>query len=530
MAGVLLALVTAWPLPARLTSHVPEAVYGDPYIQAWQVAWGGHALVTQPDALFQANVFWPEEDSLAFSDALIGYAPAGLLGSGSRAALVRYNLLFLFAYALPFVAAFLLARELGASTAAAVVAGAAFAYAPFRADQATHLHVISSGGIPLALFALLRGYSRRRRGWVFAGWLVATWQIAIGFSLGLQLGYLLLAIAVCYAVVGVRRRATFDRALVLPTLAGAAVLLAFTAWQAAPYLRVAGEHRRAVRTEEELGLYSPPAFAFLAAPEGNRIWGGLTAAPRAALARPTEQSLWPGVVVTALAVAGVVAGSVRRRLRWALAAGTLVTALLALGTSPWFGRYVYGLLFDLAPGWQGVRTPGRLVTLTSLGLALLAALGADAAVRAVRDRRRVTLLAGAAAVVVLEGSAHMSVTPAPDVPAAAVRAPAPQLHLPSDERADRIYTYFSTDGFPEIVNGLGAFTPELLEDVRAGTKSFPDAESVGYLTSLGVTTVVLHPALAADTPWEDAAARPLVGLPVTREDSDGVIVFRLAPP
>ncbi|MFN2586620.1 MAG: hypothetical protein ABR613_00690 [Actinomycetota bacterium] len=529
-AAVFLALVTTWPLPARLGSHVPEVGFGDPYIQAWQVAWGGHALATPAD-LFEANVFWPEQDSFAFSDALIGYAPAGILGSGSTAALVRYNLLFLCAYALPFFAAFLLARELGASPVAAAVAGAAFAYAPFRSDQATHLHVISSGAIPLALFALVRGYGRSRPGWVLAGWLVATWQVAIGFSLGLQLAYLLLVTGVCVlAPAATRGWRNYDRRLVVPTVAGVAVLLVYSTWQAIPYLRVAREHPAAARTEREVDLYSPPAAAFLAAPDGNRLWGGATDAARDALRRPTEQSLFPGAVTTVLAIAGAAAGSLRRRLRWALAAGTLVTALLALGTSPWFGDYLYGALYELAPGWQGVRTPGRLVTLTSLGLALLAAFGAEVAVRAVRaDRRGGWVAAGLALAVVVEGAGRISVTPAPAVPAAAVEAPAPQLHLPSDEQTDRVYTYFSTDGFPEMVNGLGAFTPRTLDEVRANTAGFPDAASIGYLASLGVSSVVFHPALAEKTPWADVATTPVEGLPVTREDHGAVIVFRLVP-
>ena len=60
--------------------------------------------------------------------------------------------------------------------------------------EAGHLHVISSGGIALALFLLLRGYRRCSRGLVLAGWLVSAWQISLGFTLGLQYCYLLLAL------------------------------------------------------------------------------------------------------------------------------------------------------------------------------------------------------------------------------------------------------------------------------------------------------------------------------------------------
>src|SRR3954447_16950695 len=194
LAAVALALLMHWPLPLELGRDVPRDL-GDPLPQAWQVAWDGNALLHQPLDWFQANAFWPLRDSLAFSDALVGYAPAGAIGSGPHAAIVRYDLLFLLAYALAFLGPYLLARELGAGRAGAMVAGAAFAYAPWRLEQDGHLHVLSSGGIALALALLVRGYRHGRPGLVLAGWLVAAWQVSPGFTLGIQLAYLLALLA-----------------------------------------------------------------------------------------------------------------------------------------------------------------------------------------------------------------------------------------------------------------------------------------------------------------------------------------------
>ena len=59
--------------------------------------------------------------------------------------------------------------------------------------EAGHFQVISSGGLALALFLLLRGYRRDSRKLVLAGWLVSAWQVSLGFTLGLQYTYLLLA-------------------------------------------------------------------------------------------------------------------------------------------------------------------------------------------------------------------------------------------------------------------------------------------------------------------------------------------------
>ena len=191
LAGVLLAVLTSWPLVLHLSSRIAPDL-GDPVRTAWEVAWVGHAMLHDPLHLFDSNAFYPHPLSLAFSDSLLGYGPAAFFGSGTVAALVRYNLLFLWAWSLCFFGAYLLARELGLGRIAGAAAGVAFAYAPYRVTEAGHLHVISSGGIPLALFLLLRGYRRDSRGLVLGGWLVSAWQVSLGFTLGLQYCYLLL--------------------------------------------------------------------------------------------------------------------------------------------------------------------------------------------------------------------------------------------------------------------------------------------------------------------------------------------------
>src|SRR5439155_4526518 len=200
LGSAAIAAVMHWPLPLHLGRDVSRDV-GDPLVQAWQVAWGGHALLHQPLDYFQANTFWPLRNTLAFSEALVGYAPAGVVGDGVYAAIVRYNLLFLFAYALAFVGAYLLARELGVGRGAAAVGGAAFAYAPWRLEQDGHLHILSSGGIPLWPFLLVRGYRANSAWTVLGAWLVATWQVSLGITLGLQLAYLLAALALVAVVI-----------------------------------------------------------------------------------------------------------------------------------------------------------------------------------------------------------------------------------------------------------------------------------------------------------------------------------------
>jgi hypothetical protein len=200
-------------------------------------------------------------------------------------------------------------------------------------------------------------------------------------------------------------------------------------------------------------------------------------------------------------------------------------------------------MFDHAPGWDTVRVPERLMTLTTLGLALLAGAGAAAVVRrAPHVRMGALLVALMVGGVLAEGSAFRraedgSLWPprgpeqptVPSAPAALRGLPDPLLHLPAEtgERSSPLFLLWSSDGFPKVVNGLGSIQPDEYTRVQQVTRSFPDRRSIGVLRSMGVRTVVLHPDLATGTDWAGVAARPVSGLPLRRRERGGLLVYDL---
>lgn len=535
LGSVIAALAMHWPLPLYLGRDVPRDL-GDPLPQSWQVAWDGHALLHQPLHWFQANVFWPLPNSLAFSDALLGYAPFGAIGSGPHAAIVRYDLLFLFAYALAALGAYLLARELGAGRIGAAVAGAAFAYAPWRLEQDGHLHVLSSGGIPLTLFLLVRGYRRGSGRLVLAGWLVATWQLSLGFSLGLQLAYLLALLGAGAVVWTWRRRLRPSRRVLVATAMGGLLFVALAFAMSRPYLQVAHDHPESKRTDRTVAAFSGWPRQYLAPPGANTVWAGATVGVRRKLHFVPEQTLFPGLTIVLLGLVALALGAYTRRLRWGLLAGVVVLAWLALGFHPGSFPWPYEFVYHHLPGWQSSRTPSRLNTITSLGLALLAAGGAAALLGRVRGGRvRVVLGCALVAAVLAEGAgfslehgvhgpAHPTV---PTAPAGQSGLPAPQLHLPMSREGNRRYALWSTDGFPRIVNGRASFQPALTTSIAASVAGFPDARSVARLRALGVRTVVLHPDLAAGTAWAGSDSKSVSGLGIVRERRGDVVVFHV---
>ncbi|GAA2511864.1 hypothetical protein [Pilimelia columellifera] len=552
LTSLALAALMTWPTLRRPMTTIPEDAI-DPSLQAWQMAWSGHALKTDLGSLWHANGFYPEPYSFAFSDTLLGYAPAGLVGDGSVAAVMRYNIMYVLAHALAFLGAYALIRQLGAGRVGAAIAGLACGFAPWRLSQAGHLHVLSSGGIALALAMLARGHGwslrhgyrpeRRRPGWVLAGWLVAAWQLSLGFGIGLGFAYALALIAVVAAVwwtvSRLRRGAAampFGWPLLAANLGGGLVFGAVGVLMALPYYEVAELHPYAKRTTGLLDMYSPPLLGFVTAPEHSLIWGPDHAALRERLAWAPEMALLPGFTLYALALTGLFFSVWTLRQRLFLVAAVLGTGALSMGTQFFGGEYGYLLLFEYLPGWEGVRTPGRLMLWTTLLLTVLAAGAVTEILRRAAALRHDPGTAGLhgwlrlativpALLVLAEG---LNTTPHPTVPTApaALRQTAgPAMVLPSDFRIDSYVLLWSTAGFPKVVNGNSGFTPNSLGTTRKIMETFPDQLSVEHLRKIGIRSVVVLRDELPGTPWEQIAERPVDQLGVSRTEVDGALVF-----
>ena len=550
-AALALAAALTWPTLRYPLHTLPQEV-GDPARQAWQIAWSGHVLLTHPAQLWQANAYFPVRYSFAFGDSLLGYAPAGMLGDGPLAATLRYNILFVLAHALLLIGGYALVRQLGAGRTGAAVAAAAFTFAPWRLAQEGHLDIVSAGGIPLALAMLARGHGwslrygvrpdRRHAGWAALGWLLAAWQISLGFSLGLPfagvLGGILLVMIIGVPIRRLRHRGqgpVLGLRLLITDLLGALILAGVGALIALPYFKVTGGGP----STTTIDFFSPPWRSLLIGPAQSGIWGTPHAVPRSSLGWPAEMTLLPGFVLYALALAGLVFSVWKWWHRVLLVLGLAAAVILTLGTTFFDGRWTYLPIFGHLPESLGLRVPGRLMLWVTLLLAVLAAGAVAEFVRRAEHMsalrvppwpgpwlRLATLVP---LLLVLVESWNM--TPHPVVlaqPSALRTITAPIMVLPSTATSDQTVMLWSTSRFQPLVNGGGSFAAARQAQLRANVATFPDAASIQYLRGLGVTTVVLLRAQAIGTPWERSGDVPVDSLGIRREDLDNTtVVFRL---
>ncbi len=291
LAYLLLAVAFTYPLVLRWRAAVPNDV-GDPILNTW-ILWWNSVAVPLTNRWWQAPAFFPATDVLTFSEHLLGLAIfSAPVQWVTHNPVLAYNVVFLLSYALSGIAGYLLVFEITGRKDAAWVAGVLFALAPYRADQVSHVQVLSSYWMPLAL-ASLHAYVRTDR----SRWLVA---FAVCLTLqGLANGYFLMFFPVLVGLWIVwftpldrpwRRLAGTFAALVAAGLVWLPFLLRY---------KTAHDHYGFVRTLEEITGFSADLASVLTASDRVKFWAGLQT-----YAKP-EGALFPGLVAPLILLAAL---------------------------------------------------------------------------------------------------------------------------------------------------------------------------------------------------------------------------------
>src|SRR5688572_27334685 len=71
-----LTLILTWPLAIRAADHQLGGGV-DPWLFIWNIGWNVHAFTHAPLSIFDANIFYPHSNTLAYTEHLIGPAMLG---------------------------------------------------------------------------------------------------------------------------------------------------------------------------------------------------------------------------------------------------------------------------------------------------------------------------------------------------------------------------------------------------------------------------------------------------------------------
>ena len=390
---VALSLVINAPLLPRLADSLPGNL-GDPMLNAWILGWVSDAIVTHPWDLWDAPIFHPHPNTLAYSEHLLGVAffvaPVYWLTGN---AILTYNVAFLAGYAFAGFAMFVLVRRLTGRTDAAIVAGTIFACSPYlTSSQVARVQMLTCGWSALTLAALHAFIDNGKHRAIVA--FVACWTLQtlsnmyLGIFLALPIG-----VVVLHATTLRRPRLSSAR---LGYIVGGGMVLALLL---APVLLVYD------RVQDDMGFghgleivqrYSADVRSYLSVWIDRKpavLWPEISA----------DRALYPGAAVFLLAAWGMWAAA-RGRLEAALgsparlyAAVAAAAFVLSLGPMPsvW-ERPIgigspYGALLDLVPGFDGFRAPARFALPVLMALSVVAGVAIAAMAGAAPSRRRAVI-------------------------------------------------------------------------------------------------------------------------------------------
>jgi hypothetical protein len=483
VVGLALIVVLTYPLVPGLL-HWGRIDSGDGRYSIWNVGWIDHALLTDPRHVLDANIFYPHEGTLAYSELNL---VAGVLGLPMFAitsnAIAAHNFAVIIGLLLAFLCTWALVRRVTGSAAAGLVSATAFTFCPFVQAHTAHIQLLMAFAIPLVLAAYhrFRAHETMARA-VMLGAALAVAGLACayyGIFAGLALGFVALLLG------------RIERRYVIGLLVAAGVTAAIVAPIFIPYLQA-----RALVT-------APTANPTGAVQQYSATVGDYLSSPsfvheHLPFLHAAAESVFPGFVLLALAVIGVV-DIVQRGTAEERRVGLTYVALAAAAAWASFGpgAGLYRVLSAALPPMGLLRAPVRLGLVVVFALAVVAGFG----VRRLSKGR-----AWVSAVLVPLVALELATLPWPLVREGPVSEVYRVLaHLPRGGVVEFPFMYRRTDylnhsrymfnsiyHWQPLVNGYSDVVPPDFREFAGPINAFPDPASFALIHRLGVKYVIWH--------------------------------------
>ena len=484
----LTALTVAFNWPITDLRHPVLPAHDDSLFSVWRLAWVAYQLRANPAQLFDANIFWPENGTLAYSDAMLmlGAVGAPLIWLGVHPVVVHNLLLIASFVSAGYVTARLL-RYLGADSSGQVVGAVIFAFAPYRVAHLGHLELLWTALVPGVLLGVYKTLTTPR---VLTG-------VAVGAALAIQalcsiyyFVFLLIWLVPAILLAPWHVPVVWCRRHVVAALA-AAVTAAIVVW---PYARVFDGARQDLgpRSTVEVRRYSALPADYLNVPAANALYD---AAPSESA---DERSLFVGTIPMLLVLLSLYGHRNRAVLPM------LTLGLIAFDLSLGVNGLSYNIAAALLPPLDSFRAPARFAVFVLLAVAALAGLATTDMMSRLRSPRwrlgAVTfVLAGLMAEYV---SSPVATSAMPLQPPEVYRWLAQQPHavtlelpVPTPDalwKYETTFEYFSIYHWQPLANGYSGHAPRSYVRLLDVVRDFPSERSLRFLQNRKISVILLH--------------------------------------
>ena len=528
---VLLGLVLLQPTPHRVSTTVAGDL-GDSMFLTWTLKWGARALTTDPFAVFDANIYHPEPDTLALSDPMLSLAPVfGVIDWLTGDAVVALNVLMFLLFVGALAAAHALAMRIFGRGDVALVVTVVACCNSYVFGQQNHPQLQTFGFVSLSFLLLLRALDlRRARDGVWLGLAVSAMTLA---NVYYGLIWVLSALVVL-VVLRLRGALPSIGRLMRPAVPAMAIGAALLGPVALVY-RTVDERNGLARAYEPQNSLLPTDL--LTPQRDNWSWGsaldGFNSTGKAG-----EHAYFPGFVALLLGALGlwiawrlvrrgadVVRTGIRIDELVALASAGIVAAVFALGPSPGGAWGPFRLLHRFVPGFDGIRVTSRFAVVSFVAAALLVGLAAQFLIDRVPRRRSFLVAPLIAVLVIAEVGGPMARVEVPEgdrllvYEALAGMDEGVVLELPIRVPADGVAwafveaprMYHATTDWNDRINGYSGSAPRGFEARAEVLAAWPSADAERLSDELEIAYVILHGGVEQGTPaFTDAELASLV--------------------
>lgn len=519
---VLLSLWMTRPWSFHLADHVFEK--GDTLLTTWILSWDCHALTTNPFSLFDANIFYPTQKSLTFSEHMLGnlplFAPVYAL-SGNP--VLGLNVVVFLSFVLSGWLMFLLVHYLTRNFCSAIIAGTIYAFAPIRFSQLGHMQLLSLEWLPLA-FLFLDQWLRTKR---FKYWCCFTVFLSLQLLVSYYLAYMsLIALGIYLTTSFLLERKLFEKRTWTSLSATVIVVATLLIPLSLPYWE---SHRTNILPDYlnfSIVTSADPLKSYLTVPGGS-IYQPLLGRFRSK-DYGWEKTLFPGSLPVVLILLGGILFYRFRGSSWQLESlapafvthprilmlnSSLITLsayLLSLGPyltindKPTTIPLPYLLLYKILPGFSSLRVPARFGLMVMFGLSILAGLSALVVLRQIRCLQGRQMAFGAVCLLILLWEFNVSPLPVYPIQTGAQVPPVYHwlarhgehkalLELPFGNTTINVqYVYFSIYHWLPLVNGYSGYFPPSFKYIQDVTRLHPDSITLKQLSEMGVHWLLLH--------------------------------------
>jgi hypothetical protein len=485
-ASAILSVAMTYPLAFRL-GRVGRVDKPDGMFSIWNVAWVARTLVVDPIHVFDANIFYPHRDTLAYSENNLG---AGALAIpvywATRNPFAAHNFVFLLTFVLSSTGMYYLVRHLTGDRGAASVAAVCYAFCPFVFAHTAHIQLLMTAGLPFSLYAFHRVAERPtlRRGAVL-GVAMAAQAVSCGYY-GV---FVILTVGYAVVIVAVTRQLWRSPAYWRSISAAAAISTLVVLPAFLPYLalhRVEGFGRDL----DQARRYSSNWSDYLASSSYAHAWM-LPHLP------PWVDVTFPGIVATTLGAAGAWIGCRTRRSELTLIYAGL--AVLACWASFGPAAFLYTALYKTVPLFAWLRAPARFGLIVVFGLSVLTGVALSALRRRLRYSFAIAVAVAALAAAELVVPSNMSeVLPfEPVYRTLRTLPPAPIIEMPFYYLPEMFtrhteYMLYSTMHWMPMLNGYSDYIPPDFVEHIMTLAPFPSEPALKLIGPLKVRYAVFH--------------------------------------